>query len=387
MTSHPFDAISEATLRRRRSAKWARFPADVLPAWVAEMDFPLAPVIKTALREALEIDDTGYAFQGDLGAVFARFAEATWAWRVAPEDVFLVPDVVTGLAALLQVTTAPGDRVVIEPPVYAPFAGTVEELGRVVVETPMLAPRSEGEPWSLDLEAVERAYASGAKAHVLCSPHNPTGVVHPRAQLARIAELAVRYGVVVLSDEIHAPLTLAGATHVPFPAVSEEARRCSIVLTSASKTWNLAGLKAAQLVAGGEEGRRILAKLPPETPYHAGHLGVLAAKVAFTEGEAWRREALAALARNRTLLGELLRAHLPAVRWTPMDASYLAWLDCRGLGLGDDPARAFLERGRVALSPGPSFGTGGLGYARLNIATTRGLLEEAVRRMARAVAG
>lgn len=385
--THPFDAITEATLRLRRSAKWARFPEDVLPAWVAEMDFPVAAPVKAALRAAIDLDDTGYAFPEDLGAVLARFAETTWGWRFSAQDVVLVPDVVTGLGALLQVVTAPGDGVVIEPPVYAPFAGTIRELGRSVVETPLIAPRGAGDRWSLDLDAVERAYAAGAKAHVLCSPHNPTGVVHPRAHLARIAELAVRYGVVVLSDEIHAPLTLAGAEHVPFPAVSEEARRCSIVLTSASKTWNLAGLKAAQLVAGGEEGRAILAKLPPETPYHAGHFGVLAAKVAFTEGEPWRREALAALERNRTLLGELLRAHLPAVRWTPMDASYLAWLDCRGLGLGEDPARAFLERGRVALSPGPIFGTGGEGFARLNIATTATLLEEAVRRMARAVKG
>jgi cystathionine beta-lyase len=382
---HRFDAISEATLRRRQSAKWARFPADVLPAWVAEMDFPIAEPIRSALRAAIDGDDVGYAYQGDLGEAFARFAEARWSWRVDPADVFLVPDVMTGLEKLLQVVTAPGDRVVIEPPVYAPFGSTIEELGRVVVETPMRPPLAGArERWSLDLDAVERAYAAGAKAHVLCSPHNPTGRVHTRAELARLTELAVRHGVVVLSDEIHAPLTLPGATHVPLPCVSEDARRCSIVLTSASKTWNLAGLKAAQLVAGGEEMRALLAKLPPETPYHAGHLGVLGAKVAFTEGEPWREEALAALDRNRALLGDLLGAHVPSVSWVPMQASYLAWLDCTALGLGDDPARAFLEHGRVALSPGPTFGTGGAGFARLNIATTAALLEEAVVRMARA---
>lgn len=380
---HPFDAVSEVELRRRRSAKWARFPEDVLPAWVAEMDFPMAGPIRAALHAAIDGDDVGYAYAGDLGEVFGRFAAARWGWSVSPGDVLLVPDVVTGLEKLLEVVTRPGDGVVIEPPVYAPFAGTTKAMGRVVVETPMLPP-SPGvrDRWSLDLEAVERAYAGGAKAHVLCSPHNPTGVVHRREELARVAELAARHGVVVLSDEIHAPLTLPGAAHVPFPCVSEDARRVGIVLTSASKTWNLAGLKAAQLVASSDETRAVLAKLPEETPYHAGHLGVIAAKVAFTEGEPWRAEALAALARNRTLLGELLAAHLPAVTWVPMEASYLAWLDCRDLGLGHDPARVFLAEGRVALSPGPSFGTGGTGYVRLNVATTATLLEEAVRRMA-----
>lgn len=377
--AHPFDAVTEEVLRRRRSAKWARYGADVLPAWVAEMDFPVAEPVRAALAGALAVDDLGYANPGDLGEVFARWADARWGWKVEARDVFVVPDVVTGLGLLLQVVTAPGDGVVIEPPVYAPFAMTTRELGRVVVEAPL---RNEGGRWSLDLEAIERAYRAGAKAHVLCSPHNPTGIVHAREDLAAIAELATKHGVVVLSDEIHAPLTLPGATHVPFPTVSEAARRCSIVLTSASKTWNLAGLKAAQLVASSEEGRAILAKLPPDTPYHAGHFGVLAARVAFTEGEPWRAQALAMLARNRALLGELLAEHLPEVRWTPMEASYLAWLDCRAMGLGEDPAKAFLARGKVALSSGPSFGTGGAGYARLNIATTATLLEEAVRRMA-----
>ncbi len=385
-SAHRFDAVTEETLRRRQSAKWARFPADVLPAWVAEMDFPLADPIRAALRTALELDDSGYAYPQGLPSVFARWADARWGWKVGEGDVFVVPDVVTGLGALLGVVTKPGERVVIEPPVYAPFASTVREMGRVVVEAPLLPPR-DGAGFSLDLEAIERAYASGARAHVLCSPHNPSGIVHRRETLARVAELAERYGVMVLSDEIHAPLTLTGATHVPFPTVSEEARRCSIVLTSASKTWNLAGFKSAVLVAGSEEGRAVLAKLSPETSYHAGHFGVMAAKVAFEEGEPWRAEVLAILERNRLLLGELLAEHLPAVTWTPMQASYLAWLDCRALGLGEDPARAFLAQGRVALSPGPTFGTGGTGFARLNIATTAALLEEAVKRMAAATRG
>ena len=380
--AHPFDGIDLATLRRRQSAKWTAYPASVLPAWVAEMDYPVAAPIRDALRAAIAADDLGYADARGLGDSFAAWAEATWGWTVAPRDVTVVCDVVTGLAELLRRCTAPGDGVVIEPPVYFPFASTIEDLGRIVVTAPM-AHGPDG--FAPDLDAIERAYAGGARVHVLCSPHNPTGVVYPRAALAEVAELAERHDVLVIADEIHAPLTLPGAEHVPFPTVSAAAARRSIVLTSASKTWNLAGLKAAVIVAFADEPRAVLARLPPELPYHAGHLGVLAARAAFTGGEPWRAQVVTILDRNRRLLAELLARYLPAVRCAPPAASYLAWLDCRDLGLGDDPAAAFLGRGQVALSSGPMFGVEGRGWARLNLGTTAALLEEAVVRMARAV--
>lgn len=377
--NHPFDAITESALRRRRSAKWSLYEADVLPAWVAEMDFPIAEPIRKVLHAAIDDDDCGYADPGGLGEAFAPWAKARWGWEVAKEDVHVVCDVVTGLAEILRVTTALGEGVVIEPPVYHPFASTITQLGRDVVEAPLA--RSE-KGYAPDLDAIERAYAGGARVHLLCSPHNPSGIVYPEAALASIAELADRYDVLVLSDEIHAPLTLPGAIHRPFPTISSAAARRSIVLTSASKTWNLAGLKAAVMVACSDEARAVLKKLPPETPYHAGHLGVLAARAAFREGDAWLASTVAIVDRNRTLLGELLREHLPAVKYVPPQAGYLTWLDCSALGLGPDPAAVFLERGKVALSSGPIFGRQGEGFARLNIGTTRTLLEEAVRRMA-----
>jgi cystathionine beta-lyase len=386
VSSHPFDGVTEAELRRRQSAKWKRFPDDVLPAWVAEMDFPLAEPIRRALAAALDASDCGYADPRGLGDVFVPWARREWGWELLATDVHTVADVVTGIAEILRVATEPGDGVVIEPPVYMPFASTIRQHARRVVEAPLA--RGEDGTYAPDVDAIERAYAGGAKVHILCSPQNPTGVVYAEATLRAIAELADRHHVLVLSDEIHAPLTLSGggtARHVPFPAVSPAAARRSIVLTSASKTWNLAGLKAAMMIATSDEARSVLAKLPPETPYHAGHLGILAARAAFTEGEPWRASALAILDRNRELLADLLRERLPGVRYVPPRASYLAWLDCTALGLGDDPARAFLARGRVALSPGPPFGTGGRGFARLNIATTKALLEEAVKRMSEAV--
>jgi len=387
MDDHPFDAIDESALRTRRSAKWTLYPPTVLPAWVAEMDFPLADPIRLALHAAVDAGDTGYASPTDLGEAFAAWAGDRWGWRLPGSGVHLVADVVTAIAEILKVATAPGDGVVIEPPVYPPFAATIQALGRSVVRAPL---RRDENGWAPDLVAIERAYESGARAHLLCSPQNPTGLVYPREALERIAALADRHRVLVVADEIHAPLTLSGAAHMPFPSVSDAARRRSIVVTSASKTWNIAGLKAAVMVATDDDDdprapAGILARLPPATPFHAGHLGVLASKAAFREGQAWLAQALSILDRNRRLLADLLAAELPEVRYVPPQAGYLAWLDCHGLGLGPDPAAAFLDKGAVALSSGPTFGAEGEGFARLNIGTSRRLLEEAVRRMRRAI--
>ena len=380
---HPFDSITLDQLRARRSAKWRHYPADVLPAWVAEMDYPLAPPIARALHDAVDRHDCGYAYPSDLGAVFASWAQASYGWAVEPGDVKLVPDVMTAIGELVLRATAPGDAIVTDPPVYPPFAATVRREGRTLIEVPLA---TDGGRPCLDLDALARAYAAGARMHLLCSPQNPTGIVHTRASLAALADLADRHGVIVLADEIHAPLALPGATFTPFLTVSEAAARRGVCLASASKAWNLAGLKTALVVATTPATRAISGRLGAELAYHAGHLGVIAARAAFTDGEPWLGDARAILDRNRALLAELLAAALPEVRYRPPEAGYLAWLDCRGLGLSRDPGAVFLARGRVALSPGPGFGPGGDGHARLNIATTRALLEEAVRRMAAAVA-
>lgn len=387
--SHPFDAITEGELRLRESAKWRHFPEDVLPAWIAEMDVPIAPPIARVLRQAIDRQDCGYANGAGIGEAFAAWARRHQGWEVAPRDVKLAPDVGTAFTVLVGVMTERGEGVVIDMPAYPPFAAFVREIGRVVVEAPLAR---DGNSYTFDLDAIARAYRGGAKVHLLCSPQNPSGMVPSKAMLAKIADLAVEYGVLVISDEIHAPMTFPGATHVAFPTASEAAAQCGLVVTSASKTFNLAGLKAALLVGGGASARNAFERLPPLLPYHAGHFGVLAARAAFTEGDEWLASTVAFLDRNRLLLRELLAEALPEVRYQPPQAGYLAWLDCTHTALADrltrvggsprDPARTFLERGRVALSSGPTFGTGGEGFARLNIATPRPLLEEAVRRMA-----
>jgi cysteine-S-conjugate beta-lyase len=368
----PFDELSLAALRQRRSAKWTRYSPDVLPAWVAEMDFPLAPAVRDALLAAVERDDVGYAVADALPEAFADFAHARWGWSLAHDRSRLFADIMSAVEELLRALTRPGDGVVINPPVYPPFFSTVREVGREVVEAPLRDGR-------LDLDALERAFASDVAAYLLCSPHNPTGTVFTRAELSAVAELAAARDVLVISDEVHAPMTLAGTAHTPYLTVSEH----GVALASASKAWNVAGLKSALAVVDATD----LSPVPAHVSYHAGHLGVLASIAAFTEGRDWLDALVVHLDVQRRRLAELLETQLPQVGYVPPQAGYLAWLDCRALELGDDPSAAFLERGRVALSPGPTFGAEGTGFARLNIGTSGGLLAEAVSRMRSALDG
>jgi cystathionine beta-lyase len=375
----PFDDVSLELLRLRHSAKWMKYPHDVLPAWVAETDFALALPIREALLNAVSRDDTGYPDAAKLGASFARFSAARFGWKVDPGCVRLVADVMSAVAELLRALTEPGDGVVVNPPVYRPFFGTTADIGRRVVEVPLL-PAAHG--WGLDLAGLERAFADGAKAYLLCHPHNPTGRTVPRAELEAIAALAERFGVTVISDEVHAPMTMPGDTHTPYLSVAEH----GVAVSSASKAWNIAGLKCAVIVTGSDAMNETLAaRLPESLPYHAGHFGVLATLAAYDHGGEWLDALVRHLDRNRRLLVDLLAEHLPAVGYSPPSAGYLAWLDCRELELGDDPAEAFLERGKVALTGGPTFGEQGRGFARLNFGTSSALLEEAVTRMAAAV--
>lgn len=373
--------ISIEWLRRRTSAKWARYPEDVLPAWVAEMDFPLAAPVRDALVEAVQRGDCGYAWpEGlSLGEAFAEFIDIRLGWRIDPAGVHPAPDVVAAIRDVLGEIAQPGEAVVVNTPVYHPFFTVIEELGCRRVEAPLV----EGQ---LDPEAIERCFADGAVALLLCSPHNPMGSVPTREQLVAIAAAAQRHGAWVLADEIHAPLTLPGARHVPFLSVSEEAKACGIAFCSASKTFNIAGLGCAQMVVASEASASLVVRLPHGAT-HCDQLGVIASVAAFREGAAWLEDVLVVLDHNRRLLTELLAEHVPGVSYREPQAGYLAWLDMRELGLGGDPSEALLERGRVALSPGPMFGPQGGGFVRLNFGTSPALLEEAVERMARAAFG
>jgi cysteine-S-conjugate beta-lyase len=242
-----------------------------------------------------------------------------------------------------------------------------------------------GKGWHLPLDGISAAFEDGAEALLLCNPHNPTGYVADVDVLTELAAIVSEHDAIVLSDEIHAPLTLPGATHIPYCSVPL-ADGHSIVLTSASKAWNIPGLKCAVAAAGSERMRDALRQLPVDVADRVGHLGVIASVAAFREGEPWLEKLLTYLDETRRWFPRLLADRLPGISYEPGRATYLAWLDCRELGLGDNPAEHFLEQGRVGLSPGLDFGAPGRGFARLNLGTSRSLIEEAVNRMAK-VAG
>ena len=379
---HGFEDLDLDRLRRRRSEKWRAFPPDVLPAFVAEMDYDLAEPVKEALRSAIDLDDCGYANPGGVGETFARFAAARHGWTVDPSLVHLVPDVMAGVDLILSLATEPGDGVVINTPVYPPFFDHIRGAGRRIVEVPLVRPDGR---WEIDFEALEAAFAAGARGYLLCSPHNPTGRVFSAADLNRIAALAERYGVLVMSDEIHAPLTLPGVRHTPFVSLGGPAAEHGVTLASASKAFNVAGLKAAVAVAGSPAVQRLLDRLPAASQYGAGLFGVLASLAAWDEGGGWLDALLGQLDRARDEFGGLLAQRLPQASYDPPEASYLAWVDVSKFNLGPEPAEVFLSRGRVALGEGLRFGPPGQGHVRVTIGTSSALLADIVDRMAAAV--
>lgn len=373
----PLRTVALDRVRRRSSLKWRHYDADVLPLWVAEMDVELAPAVVDALTGAIAAGDTGYARGGPYGEALRAFAADRWGWDLDVDRTALVPDVMLGVVEMIGLVTSPGDPVVVNTPVYPPFFGFVNHAGRRIVEAPLTADHR------LDLDELDRAFVdatSGGRraAYLLCSPHNPTGTVHTADELASAARLAARHGVRVVADEIHAPLVLPGTNFVPYLSVPGSSTGLSLL--SASKGWNLAGLKAAVAVAGADA-TQDLARLPEEVGHGASHLGVIAHVAALRDGGEWLDALLAGIARNQQRLLDLLAEHVPRAHYRPAGGTYLAWVDGRRLGLGDDPAATFLRRGRVAFGSGPDFGTGGEGHVRINLATSPEILAEAVRRM------
>ena len=395
VTFNPLEELTLQQLRLRTSMKWRAHPVDVLPLWVAEMDVKLAPSVADALRTAIDNGDTGYPSGAAFAEAVSEFASQRWQWHdLEVSRTAIVPDVMLGIVETLRLVTDRGDAVVVNPPVYAPFYAFVSHDGRRVIEAPLDA---DGR---IDLDALEEAFAharalGGKVAYLLCNPHNPTGSVHTFDELHGVAERARRFGVRVVSDEIHAPVILSGARFIPY--LSVPGAENAFALISASKAWNLSGLKAALAIAGPEAAAD-LRRMPEEVSHGPSHLGIIAHAEAFRTGGEWLDALLLGLDENRTLLGDLITEHLPGVKYLPPQGTYLAWLDCQQLGFDEEaadglavvadlsgPARWFLDHARVALSSGHVFGTGGAGHVRLNFATSQAILTEAVSRMGRAL--
>lgn len=374
-------ALPLAELRRRSSEKWREYPADVLPLFVAETDFALAPEIEAALRRAIDIGDTGYvASRTPLPQTYAEFARRRFGWEADPARMRSTADVSMGIVEILRRVTQPGERVIVTPPVYPPFYELVAEAGAEVERVPL---RDTGTGWELDLDGIRAAFADGATAILLCNPHNPTGSVHSRDSLAALAEIADEYGAAVVSDEIHAPLAQPSAGFTPFLDTGDAAERVGYAVVSASKAFNLAGLKCALMVTATDATSSVVRGLPVEVEWRTGQFGLLAAVAAFSEeSDPWLDGLLRTLDHNRVLLEDLLAAKLPVARYRIPDAGYLAWIDLSALGWGDNPARRILKEAKVALHFGPAFGDEGRGHVRLNFGTSPEILTEAVERIA-----
>lgn len=369
-------------LRRRDGAKWQAHPAPYA-AWVADMDFPPAPAIAEALGRIVERGELGYPNWGGPYALspaarmFPDRMRERFGWDVDVDGVRDLVDVLQGVRAAVLHASSPGDGIVLHMPAYHPFLDTIDTMGRRLqaVHFDPAARAFDYERLDAELEA------SGARLWILCHPHNPLGHVFTRAELERIAEIAERHDLVVVSDEIHADLVMPGHDHVPFASLDADVAARTVTVTSSSKAFNLAGLRWAVMHAGHRPLREALEALPGHYLGAPNVLAVAATVAAWTDGAEWLGAVIDVVDENRQALGELLDRFLPGTRYTPPAATYLAWVDCRALGLGDDPAVTFRERG-VELSPGPQFGAPGLGHVRINLATSPAVLDGMVRAMA-----
>lgn len=380
------ERLDLARLRRRKGEKWQLYPPDVLPAWVAEMDFPLAAPIRRVLEDALEADDLGYPINPrpqDLPTVFAARMAERFGWQIDPHRVAVLTDVVQGIYVAIDRFSAPGEGVIVQTPVYPPFLRAVRDMERRLVENPLVEGAAR---YEMDLDGLRAVADASTRILLLCHPQNPTGRAFGRGELEPLAELALRNDWIVVSDEIHADLVYPGGDrHVPFATLAPEVEARTITLTSATKAFNIPGLRCAVAHFGSAELQRRFESLPRHVRGGIGSLGLAATAAAWTSCQPWLDAVLERLAANRALVAEFVGDALPGVRHRPPEASYLAWLDCRALDLGPSPQRFFLEHARVALSPGEAFGRPGEGFVRLNFATAPALLGEILERMAKAL--
>lgn len=382
---HPYDDLSLDELRARPLMKWRRFDPDVLPLWVADMDFPVAEPIRAAIRDYADGDLFGYpewtGLPGVREAVCERL-ERRSGWRVDPESVWVLPGIVAGLFGAVRAFTSQGDGVLATTPIYPPFRMAAERQGRRFQEADL----AEGENgWHLDEDALDAAIDPSTRLLMLCHPHNPTGRSFDRGELDALAARVLEHRLFVVSDELHADLTFAGG-HVPFASLSPDLSRRTVTLVGPTKAFNIAGLKVGFAVA---EDPAVLERFKDAMfgfAMPAPSVSQAAAKAAMLDSDAWFEDTLAYLRANRDHVAEAVRTRLPGVRMDVPEATYLAWLDFRATPLAGDPAGALLERVRLGLNDGAAYGEAGRGFARLNFATSRAIVDEALDRIARALA-
>jgi cystathionine beta-lyase len=379
MIAHDFDTVIDR--RQVPTSKWDRYPEGVLAMWVADMDFPVAEPIAAALRYRLEHPVFGYGGPGPatLRDVIASDMQDLYGWSISPADVVFLPGVVPGFNQALKAITQPGDRLVVETPVYPPILAAAANWDLARVDVPV-RPVADGS--SVNLDRLTGALGDAA-AFLLCNPHNPTGRTRTRAELEAIANACLASGAVIISDEIHCDIVYGGGKHVPIAALSPEVARRTITLMAASKTYNIAGLKTAYAIIPDAELRRRFVGASLGMSEGANVLGLVATEAALRHGRPWKQALLSYLEANRDHLVARLGQEIPEIRVNAPEATYLAWLDCSALDLGD-AYRFFLDKAKVAFNPGPSFG-GDDQHIRLNFGCPRALLDQGIDRMVKAL--
>jgi cysteine-S-conjugate beta-lyase len=382
VNAHAFDALTADRLRANGSLKWTAFP-DKIGAWVAEMDFPVAPPIAAALHDAVDRGMFGYlpkSLVTGMVEAFSAFAADRYSWAVDPERVRPVSDVLTALEYTITHFSRPGSPIILPTPAYMPFLTRPGGLGRKVIEVPML--RDADGRYSYDLDALDAAFRAGGHLMVLCNPHNPIGRVLEPAEMLAVAEVVDRHGGRVFSDEIHAPLVYPGHRHVPYASLNETTAGHTLTATSASKAWNLPGLKCAQVVLSNDADVLVWNEFGERVEEGASTPGVLANRVAYAEGQGWLDDVVGYLHGNVTRLGELLDG--TGIGYRAPEGTYLTWLDFRDLDLpagSASMAAYFRHHADVALIDGALCGEAGAGFVRLNAGMPRPILEQAVGRM------
>jgi len=377
-----WDALTPERLRAQGSMKWTLFP-NTIGAWVAESDLGTAPAVTAALHAAVEAGHLGYlprAVAAEHAAATSDWMRDRYDWEVPRSRIHHLADVISGLDVAIEHYSRPGSPVVVPTPAYMPFLTVPQRYGRPVIEVPLAdaADPRGGSRAALDLDAIERELAAGAGLVVLCNPLNPGGRVFERAELAALADVVERHGARVFADEVHAPIVFDGAQHVPYASVSAAAAGHSITVTSASKAFNLAGTKAAQLILTNDADAEVWQKLGPMAGHGASILGIIANTAAYREGRDWLAATVAYYDENRRALRDLLAERLPDVGYRMPEGTYIAWLDVRRLGLGDDPATTLRERAGLAVTDGRACGAAGAGHVRLILATPRPVVEQIV---------
>lgn len=379
-----------ATLRTRGTMKWTVYDEDVLPLWVAETDFDTCPAVKQAIQSGVDREYFGYERRNQsVEKALAGFLDRRFGWQIEPTWVRLVPDVVKGVATAIDELTPQGSDVIVPVPSYHPFFDVPSAVKRPKVEVEMTKVKKNGaEEWAFDYAALEAAFAStdnpaGVGAMIVCNPYNPLGRAWRPEELAKLVELAAKYNVRLISDEIHAPVVYAPHKHTPLATLSETAARVTVTVLATSKGWNTAGLHCAQMIFTNPDDRAAMAKVSPLRTGSASTLGQVAAEAAYTDGEAWLDSELEYLQGNLDLLERRLPEVLPGAKFIRPEASFLLWVDLSEVpGLQEKPGQKLLEGARVAFNEGTMFGAQGAGHVRINFGTSREILNEALDRIA-----